>query len=119
MALSKINDLGEITVSEKALEEIAGYAATHCYGVVGMSEKSAGEIIKKFFKTDNGLRHGIKAVCKDNKITIDIHIKVSYGVNIKALSENVKQDIAYAISTMTNETIAEINVFIDDIVVNK
>ena len=119
MALKKLNDLGEITVSEKAIEEIAGYAATHCYGVVGMSEKSPTEMIKKLFKADKGLRHGIKATIKDNTVTIDIHIKVSYGVNMKALSENVKQDIAYAVSNMTKEKIKEINVYIDDIIVNK
>lgn len=119
MALKKINDLGEITISEKALEEVAGYAATHCYGVVGMSEKNLEESIKKFFKASKGLRHGIKVTCKENEIYIDIHIKVSYGVNLKVLSENVKQDISYAVSNMTNEKIKEINVYIDDIVVNK
>lgn len=119
MALQKINDLGEITISERAIEEVAGFAATHCYGVVGMSEKNSAEIIKKFFKAKGSLRHGIKATLKNNEIVVDIHIKVSYGVNIKALSENVKQDIAYAISNMTNEKIKEINVYIDDIVVNK
>ena len=119
MALKKINDLGEITISEKALEEVAGFAATHCYGVVGMSEKNPTEAIKKFFRASSGLRHGIKVVIKENEIYVDIHIKVSYGVNLKVLSENVKQDIAYAISNMTNEKIKEINVFVDDIIVNK
>ena len=119
MPVKKINDLGEITISEKAIEEVAGYAATHCYGVVGMREKNPTEAIKKFFKASSWLRHGIKATVKENEICVDIHIKVSYGVNLKVLSENVKQDIAYAISKMTKNKIKEINVYVDDIIVNK
>jgi len=118
MSLIKITDLGEITITERVIEEIAGYAATHCYGVVGMREKNTAEFLKKVFGGEN-IRKGIKAVTKDGKIIIDIHIKVSYGVNIKALSENVRQDIAYAIDAMTKTPIKEINVYIDDIVVIK
>lgn len=119
MPLKNINDLGEITITEKLIEEIAGYCATHCYGVVGMCEKSPTEVVKKLFGVDNSLRHGIKVSCKDDEINIDIHIRVSYGVNIKVIGENVKNDISYAIKNMTNAKINKINVFVDDIVVNK
>ena len=119
MPIKKINDLGEISITEKAIEEIAGYAATHCYGVVGMCEKNPTEVVKKFLGVDNSLRHGLKVTCKEDEINIDIHIRVSYGVNIKAIGENVKQDISYAVSNMTNAKIGNINVFVDDIVVTK
>jgi len=118
MSLIKITDLGEITITEKVIEEIAGYAATHCYGVVGMCEKNPTEFLKKVFGGES-IRKGIKVSIKDDQLTIDIHIKVSYGVNLKALSENVRQDITYAIEAMTKATIKEINVYIDDIVVIK
>lgn len=119
MPLKKINDVGDITIMEKAIEEIAGYAATHCYGVVGMCEKNPTEVVKKIFGADKSLRHGIKATIKDDAVTIDIHIRVSYGVNIKAIGENVKQDISYAVTNMTSAKIKTINVFVDDIVVIK
>jgi uncharacterized alkaline shock family protein YloU len=118
MSLKKLTDLGEITITEKAIEEIAGYAATHCYGVVGMCEKNKTEFLKKIFGGEN-LRQGIKCTVKDDEITIDIHIKVNYGVNIKALCENVRQDISYAVANMTATKIRAINVCVDDIVVIK
>jgi uncharacterized alkaline shock family protein YloU len=119
MPLKKINDVGDVTIMEKAIEEIAGYAATHCYGVVGMCEKNPTEVVKKIFGADKSLRHGIKVVIKDDEINIDIHIRVNYGVNIKAIGENVKQDIAYAVTNMTNAKVNSINVYVDDIVVVK
>ena len=119
MGIEFKNENGGISVSSKFISEVAANIAESCYGVVGMSEKNPTEAIKKFFKASSGLRHGIKVTIKENEIYVDIHIKVSYGVNLKVLSENVKQDIAYAISNMTNEKIKEINVFVDDIVVNK
>ncbi|MBO5408202.1 MAG: Asp23/Gls24 family envelope stress response protein [Clostridia bacterium] len=118
MPLKKLTDVGEITVTEKTIEEIAGYAATHCYGVVGMCEKSTAEVIKRFFGSEN-LRKGIKVVCRDGLVSIEIHIKVSYGVNIKVLAENVKSDITYAVEKMTQAKIKDVTVCIDDIVVNK
>ena len=119
MPLKRINDVGDITTTEKAIEEIAGYAATHCYGVVGMCGKNPTEVVKKIFGGDKSLRHGIKVTIKDDEVNIDIHIRVSYGVNIKAIGENVKQDISYAVTTMTNAKINTINVYVDDIVVVK
>ena len=118
MALVELTDLGKITITERTIEEIAGYAATHCYGVVGMCEKNTADFLRKVFKNDN-IRKGIKATCVNDEISIDIHIKVSYGVNLKALSENVRQDITYAIGKMTKFAIKTINVCIDDIVVTK
>ena len=118
MPLKKLTDVGEITVTEKAIEEIAGYAATHCYGVVGMCEKSKAEVLKRVFGGDS-LRKGIKVVCRDGAVSIEIHIKVSYGVNIKVLAENVKADITYAVENMTQTKVKDVTVCIDDIVVNK
>lgn len=118
MALKKLTDLGEIIITAKSIEEIAGYAATHCYGVVGMCEKNKTDFLKRVFGGEN-LRKGIKCTINDDGITIDIHIKVSYGVNIKALCENVRQDISYAVANMIATKIKAINVCVDDIVVIK
>ncbi len=118
MPLKKLSDVGEITVTEKAIEEIAGHVATHCYGVVGMCEKSKAEVLKRMFGSES-LRKGIKVVCRDGSVSIEIHIKVTYGVNIKALAENVKQDITYAVENMTGAKIKDVTVCVDDIVVNK
>lgn len=118
MPLKKLTDVGEITVTEKAIEEIAGYTATHCYGVVGMCEKSTTEVIKRFFGSES-IRKGIRVVCRDGMVSIEIHVKVSYGVNIKVLAENVKQDITYAVEKMTKARVNDVTVCIDDIVVNK
>ena len=118
MPLKKLTDVGEITVTEKAIEEIAGYAATHCYGVVGMCEKSKAEVLKRVFGGDS-LRKGIKVVCRDGAVRIEIHIKLSYGVKIKVLDENVKSDITYAVENMTQTKVKDVTVCIDDIVVNK
>ena len=58
-------------------------------------------------------------ICRDNTVSIEIHIKVTYGVNIKVLAENVKQDITYAVEQMTGAKIKDVTVCVDDIVVNK
>lgn len=118
MTFKNLTDLGEIIITEKAMEQIVGYATTHCYGVVGMCEKNKTEFFKKVFGGEN-LRQGIKCTINSDEISIDVHIRVSYGVNIKALCENVKQDITYAVASMTPIKIKAINVCVDDIIVTK
>ena len=59
MAILINSELGEISVNNNVIAQIAGAVATNCYGVVGMASKSTKDGVIKLLKMDN-MSRGIK-----------------------------------------------------------
>ena len=64
MAGTIITELGRITIDEDILANIAGYAATENYGVVGMKPRTATDTFLQLVGNDtNRKRGGCRSVC--------------------------------------------------------
>ena len=50
MAILINSELGEISVNNNVIAQIAGAVATNCYGVVGMASKSTKDGVIKLLK---------------------------------------------------------------------
>ncbi|MGL5513910.1 MAG: Asp23/Gls24 family envelope stress response protein, partial [Sporomusa sp.] len=53
MSVTLTSDLGNITIDESVLANIAGIAASECYGIIGMNALTAGSKISGAFKGEN------------------------------------------------------------------
>ena len=53
MVLKTSGDLGEVTISNNVISEIAGAVATKCYGVVGMASRNKKDGIVNLLKADS------------------------------------------------------------------
>ena len=70
MAAEIKNENGLIRISNAVIAKIAGYAATKCYGVVGMAMRTGKDGLARLLKKEN-LDKGIKIkVEKKDKITV-------------------------------------------------
>ena len=56
MVLKTSGDLGEVTISNNVISEIAGAVATKCYGVVGMASRNKKDGIVNLLKPDNATK---------------------------------------------------------------
>jgi uncharacterized alkaline shock family protein YloU len=107
------NQYGTIEFSNDVLANIVGNAAASCYGVADMAKKSAGEGLVSLIKKNN-LDKGVKVTSEeDGALTIDLHIVVTYGVNIKAISESIINKVKYSIEEITGLEVRKINVYVD------
>lgn len=70
---------GEISIENQVIAKYAGICALGCFGIVGMAMVNMKDGIAKLLTRDN-IRKGVFVSVKNNKITIDFHIIVSYGV---------------------------------------
>ena len=67
----------------------AGSVAVECFGIVGMAAVNMKDGLVKLLKRDY-LHHGISVQIEDNdKIILDFHVIVSYGVSITTVSDNL------------------------------
>ena len=106
--------IGEILIDIDVLAKYAGAAAVECFGVVGMASVNMKDGIVKLLKKDN-LSHGVNVTLNDNKITIDLHIIVSYGVSISAVADNLISNVKYNVEEFSGLEVEKINIFVEGV----
>ena len=94
-------ELGMISIDSEVIARYAGSTAVECFGIVGMAAVSMKDGLVKLLKGDS-LTRGIKVdIDEDNKITIDFHVIVSYGVSILTVADNLIENVKYKVCEFT------------------
>ena len=75
---------GSLSVSNDVIADIAGYAAMTCYGVVGMAEQLQGAESVRLLAGQR-LRKGVLVAADENGLTVDLHVVLENGVNMKSV----------------------------------
>lgn len=108
-------DLGIITINPEVIAKYAGSVAVECFGIVGMAAVSVKDGMARLLKRES-LTHGIQLeISDDNKITLDFHVIVSYGVNILSVSDNLMNNVKYKVEEFTGMTVEKINIFVEGV----
>ncbi|MBQ6574573.1 MAG: Asp23/Gls24 family envelope stress response protein, partial [Lachnospiraceae bacterium] len=80
----------------------------------GMAAVSMSDGIAKLLKKEN-LTRGINVVMKNNRLILDFHVIVSYGVNIRTVASNLVNNVKYKVEEFTGFEIDKINVFVEGV----
>ena len=112
MLVEMENRFGTIGLSLDVISKIVGITATGCYGVVGMANKNKADGIVYLLKKDF-LDKGVKVKAEEDKLLIELHIIVEYGVNIHAICESIVNRVRYVVQDSTGFTVKDITVFVD------
>ncbi|MBQ8955911.1 MAG: Asp23/Gls24 family envelope stress response protein [Lachnospiraceae bacterium] len=107
-------DLGNISVDTEAIAQLAGTEAMECFGVVGMATYSMRDGLFRLLKRES-LSHGINVEINNNKITLDFHVIIAYGVSIKAVSDNLMSNVKYKVEEFTGLEVEVINIFVEGV----
>ncbi len=109
------NPMGDVMIDTAVIAKYAGLAAIECFGIVGMAAVSVKDGIVKLLKKDN-LTKGINVTLDDdNKLIIDFHVIVSYGVSIQTISDNLIESVKYKVEETTGIEIKKINIYVDGV----
>ena len=112
---SMSTDLGTITVSSDVIAKYAGTVAVECFGIVGMAAVNMKDGIYRLVKKEN-LTHGIQVtISEDNRIKIDFHVIVAFGVSISAVTENLISNVKYKVEEFTRMPVDKINIYIEGV----
>ena len=104
--------MGNITIDKEVIAQYAGTVATECFGIVGMG--ITVKDVVKLLRKDN-LSKGITVTINNNKLTLDFHVIVSYGVSILAVSDNLIDNVKYKVAAFTGMEIEKINIFVEGV----
>ena len=117
MATEIQNARGTVRISNHVLANLAGYAATSCYGVVGMATRSSKDGLAKLLKKEN-MDKGVKIKTDGSSLEITLYIIVEYGLNINTVGDVIKNNVKYQLEQMTGLDVRSVVVNIESIRVN-
>ncbi|MCI5683455.1 MAG: Asp23/Gls24 family envelope stress response protein [Eubacteriales bacterium] len=109
------NEKGKVVIDDAVIAQIVANAANECFGVAGMAAKNLGEEFLGFFKRDSKDR-GVRISCSDNKLNIEMHIVVTYGINIPAICDSIIHKVVYTVEQALDIKVDDIKVFVDAVI---
>ena len=106
--------MGNITISNDVIAQYAGSVAVECFGIVGMAGVNMKDGLVRLLKKDS-LTRGINVTINNNKLILDFHVIVAYGVSIIAVSDNLINSVKYKVEEFTGIHIEKINIFVEGV----
>ena len=111
------NENGTVNVSTGVYTDIAGTAASNCFGVKGMAARSVKDGVYHLLRKES-MSKGVKVLVNDDDtITIDLHIMVDNGVNLATLGSSIISQVRYEVTKYTGTQVRAVNVYIDSMMI--
>ena len=106
--------LGNIIIDPEVIAQYAGSVAVECFGIVGMASVNVKDGLVKLLKKES-ITHGISVNITNNKLILDFHVIVSYGVSIVTVCDNLINNVKYKVESFTGLEIEKINIFVEGV----
>ena len=114
--IRQTNESGTVNISTAVYTDIAGTAATNCFGVKGMAARSVKDGVYHLLRKETASK-GVKVTFhEDDSISIDLHIIVDHGVNLAAVGNSIISEVRYVVSKCTGTEVRAVNVFVDSMI---
>ena len=113
-ATSMNTHMGNIIIDNEVIAQYAGSVAVECFGIVGMAGVNVKDGLVRLLKMDS-ITRGINVSIDNNKLSLDFHVIVAYGVSIVAVSENLISNVKYKVEEFTGMEIEKINIFVEGV----
>ena len=111
------NDNGSVNISTGVYTDIAGTAASNCFGVKGMAARSVKDGVYHLLRVESMSKGVHVEFHEDGSITIDLHIMVDNGVNLNAVVASIISEVRYVVTKSTGTEVRAVNVYIDSMMI--
>ena len=114
------NHVGKISISPEYFTELIGNTVAKCFGVISMNVTGMKETLKTVMpkgkrKKKEERSRGVRARFVKDKLLVDIHISLMYGVNMNAVTRSIINKVGYTIEQSTGISVEKVNVYVDSI----
>ncbi len=106
--------LGNIFIDPEVIAQYAGSVAVECFGIVGMASVNMKDGLVKLLMKES-ITHGISVNIVNNKLILDFHVIVAYGVSIVTVCDNLINNVRYKVENFTGLEIEKINIFVEGV----
>ncbi|MDD6023482.1 MAG: Asp23/Gls24 family envelope stress response protein [Oscillospiraceae bacterium] len=109
---------GLVTISTNVFTNIAGMAATNCFGVKGMAVRSRTDGLVHLLRREAMDKGVLVTYNEDETVSIDLHVMMDHGINIAAVAPAIINQVSYVVTKTTGVSVKDVNVYIDSISVD-
>ena len=106
--------LGDIVIDPEVIAQYAGFEAMECFGIVGMAAVSMKDGLVRLLKKES-VTKGINVTVADNRLFLEFHVIVAYGVSVITVADNLRHNVKYKVEEYTGLTVERINVFVEGV----
>lgn len=109
------NTHGKVCLTGSYFAELISDAVQSGVGVAGMANKGAGDEVLAIFYRDFPEK-GVRVTEVDGGLDIELHIKVTYGLNIAEAVRSVTHRVKFVVEEATGLKVRKVRVSVDDMV---
>ena len=99
--------LGDVSFSAEYFSTLVGEATKQCYGVAAMAPRDL---------TVDDSAKGVRVTQEEGRLVIELHIAVSYGLNISTAARSISHRVKDEVEQATGLKVARVVVSVDDVV---
>ena len=107
------NHLGTIGISTAYLRQLISNTAENCFGVAGLNAYGAKQGVNAMLKRENTTK-GVIIGQEGDELVVDLHITVTYGVNVGAIVDSIIHKVNYVLTNEAGITVKSVNVYVDE-----
>ena len=111
------NEKGSVCVTAGVYTDIAGNAASNCFGVKGMAARSVTDGVYHLLRKESVGKGVNVQFHEDGTISVDLHIMVDNGVNMNALGASIIEQVIYWVKHHTGTDVRAVNVYVDSMMI--
>ena len=108
------SEFGEVVINPDVIATYAGSVAVECFGIVGMAAVNMKDGLVRLLKKDS-LKHGIHVMISDNKISLEFHVIITYGVSISTVAQNLIDSVKYQLEEFTGMKVEHVRIIVEGV----
>lgn len=105
---------GKVLIDTDAIATFAGTIVVECFGIVGMASLNVTDGLVRLLKKDS-LKNGIRVNFDNNKISLEFHVIVAYGVSISAVADTLISSVKYRVEEFTGLEVEKIRILVEGV----
>lgn len=108
--------LGNVSFTDGYFSTLVGEATKQCYGVAAMSPRNMTDAVKSMVYGSDYPEKGVRVTQQNGRLVIELHIAVSYGLNISTAARSISHRVKDEVEQATGLKVARVVVSVDDVI---
>ena len=108
--------LGNVSFTDGYFSTLVGEATKQCYGVAAMAPRHMAAAVKSMVYGSDYPEKGVRVTQQNGRLVIELHIAVSYGLNISTAARSISHRVKDEVEQATGLKVARVVVSVDDVI---
>ena len=108
--------LGNVSFTDGYFSTLVGEATKQCCGVAAMAPRDMTDAVKSMVYGSDYPEKGVRVTQQNGRLVIELHIAVSYGLNISTAARSISHRVKDEVEQATGLKVARVVVSVDDVI---